>query len=67
MSNEMDKAVGNTAAVASIAATTIAAAVGAPVVAAVAASVGVAITGAALYHKITTEQHETPSPVPKEK
>jgi hypothetical protein len=55
---QLDKAVGSAAAVASIAAAVVAANTAAPVIAAVVMGAGVAVTGAALYHKLSSELPE---------
>jgi hypothetical protein len=64
MSKELDKAVGSSAAIASIAAAVIAAN-SAPVIAAVAALGGATITGFALYHKLSSEK-SAPADVQKD-
>jgi hypothetical protein len=59
MTTQIDKAIGNAAAVASIAAAVVATAASSPVIAAVAMGAGTAVAGAALYHKLSSESSGT--------
>ena len=60
MTKELDKALGSAAAITSIAAAVVAADLSAPIVAIAALGVGATLTGAALYHKLTSENLSPP-------
>lgn len=66
MTQKLDTTVGSAAAIASIAATMVAANTAAPIIAAVVMGVGATVTGAALYHKLTSEKLAPASSAPSE-
>lgn len=68
MSSEVEKTVASGVGIASLAAAVVVANTAAPAIASIAAlSVGAAVTGAALYHKLSTERSDSGSKDPSRK